>query len=96
MVRPGNRPPARQAAAPRVTSHHQSHLQRRRGRSSVIDGIELYRALRARRETERLPFVFITCFDRVQALGAQMPPCLPKPFDLDRLVALVRELLSPS
>jgi CheY-like chemotaxis protein len=59
-----------------------------------VDGLELYRALRAQPETETLPFVFVSCSDRMKSLGPEAPPSLRKPFDLERLVALVLEVLS--
>ncbi len=64
-----------------------------------VDGITLFRQLRANAATSTLPVIFITA--NAQMLDAHLPDyralgveVLPKPFDLDALVDVVERALA--
>jgi CheY-like chemotaxis protein len=65
-----------------------------------IDGIELLQQMRARPETTDIPVIFLTANAHIlnqhlpnnRAMGAQL---LPKPFDLDKLITLVEQIIAP-
>lgn len=66
---------------------------------SWIDGLELCRALKQNREFGGIPVIFIsgrTSPEDVQrGLGAGAVDYFPKPLDLERLLARVREVAGP-
>jgi DNA-binding response OmpR family regulator len=60
-----------------------------------LDGVSLYRMLRARRETWDTPILIVTASHEweLQRLGLEPRQLLRKPFDLDQLLAAVERLL---
>jgi DNA-binding response OmpR family regulator len=60
-----------------------------------LDGVSLYRMLRARRETFATPILIVTASHdwELQRLGLEANALLRKPFDLDELLSAVENLL---
>lgn len=61
-----------------------------------VDGIEVSRRLRARPDTRAIPIIAMSAIDRLQERAAELraDALLPKPFDLDALLAMVARLLA--
>jgi DNA-binding response OmpR family regulator len=66
----------------------------------ILDGIEVFRTLRARPQTATIPVIMLTCRtsedDRVKGLEFGADDYMVKPFSLRELVARVRTLLRRS
>ena len=60
------------------------------------DGREAYRELRARADLPDVPVVMMSAAVRPNGLDPSIAGFVGKPFDLDRLVALVGDLIGPS
>jgi DNA-binding response OmpR family regulator len=60
-----------------------------------LDGVSLYRMLRARRETWATPILLVTASHEweLKRLGLEAHALLRKPFDLDDLLAAIEQLL---
>ena len=87
---------------------HRAHLCIRRKRPALVildvqmpdvDGVEIFRQLRADPDTRAIPVIFCTAnahklvqwLPDYQALGAHL---LPKPFDIGRLIDVVERALA--
>ena len=61
-----------------------------------IDGRQAYLVMRSRDDLPRVPVVMMSAAVSPNQLDPSIAAFLPKPFDLDRLLALVEELIGPA
>ncbi len=61
-----------------------------------IDGRQAYLVMRSRDDLPRVPVVMMSAAVSPNRLDPSIAAFLPKPFDLDRLLALVEELIGPA
>ncbi|MBA3416228.1 MAG: response regulator, partial [Chloroflexia bacterium] len=61
-----------------------------------IDGRQAYLVIRSRDDLPQVPVVMMSAAVNPKQLDPSIAAFLPKPFDLDRLLALVEELIGPA